>query len=162
MCLLQDHKIRSYNYLLLYVDDILIACTKREEIKALKQLHNSEFDMKDLGAAKKILGMKIIRNMNKGTMILSQKKYIEKILETFGMSSNKSVVTPLTSHFKMSCSQCPNTDGERSEMTKVPYVNVVGCMMYAMVLTRPDLTHAFSVVSRFIAAPGKEHWKAVK
>lgn len=152
----------NYIYLLLYVDDMLIACNEREEIEALKQLLNSEFDMKDLGPAKKILGMEIIRNRKKGTMILSQRKYLEKVLGTFGMSNSKSVVTPLASHFKLSCSQCPSTDKERNEMTKVPYANAVGCMMYAMVLTRPDLTHALSVVSRFMATPGKEHWKAVK
>ncbi|KAH9684870.1 Integrase catalytic domain-containing protein [Citrus sinensis] len=152
----------NYIYLLLYVDDMLIACSEREEIKALKQLLNSEFDMKDLGPARKILGMKIIRNMKKGTMILSQRKYLKKVLGTFGMTSSKSVVTPLASHFKLSRSQCPSTDEEMSEMTKVPYANVVGCMMYAIVLTRPDLAHSLSVVSRFMATPGKEHCKAVK
>ncbi|KAH9781301.1 hypothetical protein KPL71_008412 [Citrus sinensis] len=128
----------------------------------LHELLNSEFDMKDLGPAKKILGMEIIRNSKKGIMILSQRKYLEKVLGTFGMSSSKSAVTPLASHFKLSCSQSSSTDEEISEMTKVPYANVIGCMMYAIVLTRPDLTHALSVVSRFMATPGKEHWKAVK
>ncbi|KAH9762156.1 hypothetical protein KPL70_000706 [Citrus sinensis] len=113
-------------------------------------------------SARKILGMEIIRNKKKGTMILSQGKYLEKVLRTFGMSNSKSVVTPLASHFKLSCFQCLSTDEERNEMTKVPYANVVGCMMYAMVLTRPDLAHVLSVVSRFMATPGKEHWKAVK
>ncbi|KAH9800560.1 hypothetical protein KPL71_000707 [Citrus sinensis] len=152
----------NYIYLLLYVDDMLIACNEREEIEVLKQLLNSEFDMKDLGPARKILGMEIIRNMKKGTMILSQGKYLEKVLRTFGMSNSKSVVTPLASHFKLSCFQCPSTDEERNEMTKVPYANAVGCMMYAMVLTKPNLAHVLSVVSRFMATPGKEHWKAVK
>lgn len=89
---------------------MLIACSEREEIEVLKQLLNSEFDMKDLGPAKKILGMEIIRNMKKGTMILSQRKYLDKVLGAFEMSSSKSVVTPLASHFKLSCSQCPSTD----------------------------------------------------
>lgn len=155
-------KSGNYIYLMLYVDDMLIACSEREEIEALNQLLNSEFDMKDLGPVKKILGMEIIRNKKKGTMILSQRKYLEKVLQTFGMTSSKSIVTPLASHFKLSCSQCPSTDEERSEMTKVPYANVVGCMMYAMVLTRLDLAHALSVVSRFMATLRKEHWKAVK
>ncbi|KAH9648710.1 reverse transcriptase Ty1/copia-type domain-containing protein [Citrus sinensis] len=141
---------------------MLIACSEREDIEALKQLLNSEFDMKDLGPTKKILGMEIIRNRRNNTMILSQRKYLEKVLESFVMSSNKSVVTPLASHFKLSCSLCLRTDEERCEMIKVPYASVVGCMMYAMVLTRPDLTHALSVVSRFMASPDKEHWKVVK
>ena len=40
--------------------------------------------------------------------------------------------------------------------------NVVGCLMYAMVLIRPDISHVVSVVSRYMATPGNEHWKAVK
>ena len=34
--------------------------------------------------------------------------------------------------------------------------------MYAMVSTRPYISHAVGVVSRFMANPGKEHWAAVK
>ena len=40
-------------------------------------------------------------------------------------------------------------------MSKVLYTNVVGCMMYAMVLTRLDISHAFSVVSRYMVSLGK-------
>ena len=47
-------------------------------------------------------------------------------------------------------------------MIKVPYANVVGCIMYALVLTRPDLAYVLSLVSRYMATPGKEHWNAVK
>ena len=47
-------------------------------------------------------------------------------------------------------------------MSKVPYANAVGCLMYLMVCTRPDISHAVSVVSRFMANPSKEHWNAVK
>ena len=47
-------------------------------------------------------------------------------------------------------------------MSHVPYANAVGNLMYAMVSTRPDISHAVGVVSRFMANPGKEHWQAVK
>ena len=58
---------------------------------------NSEFDMKDLGHAKKILDMEIRRDRRKGTMFLSQKKYLEKVLDTFRMNCCKLVLTPLAS-----------------------------------------------------------------
>ncbi|KAH9763592.1 Integrase catalytic domain-containing protein [Citrus sinensis] len=74
--------------------------SEREEIEVLKQLLNSEFDMKDLGPGKKILGMEIIRNMKKGTMILSQRKYLDKVLGVFEMSSSKFMVTPGNEHWK--------------------------------------------------------------
>ena len=52
----------SFMYLLLYVDDMLIAATSKEEIRTIKPKLNNEFEMKDLGAAKKTLGMEILRD----------------------------------------------------------------------------------------------------
>ena len=64
-------KIDLYIYLLLYADDMLIACKSRAEIEAPKQLLNSEFDMKDVGQAKKILGIEIKTNRERGIMFLT-------------------------------------------------------------------------------------------
>ena len=74
----------------------------------------------------------------------------------------KHVSTPLAPHFKLSASQCPKTEEEREYMSKVPYSNAVGSLMYAMVCTRPDISHAVGTVSRYMHNPGKEHWQAVK
>ena len=57
---LKKHKNGSLLYLLLYVDDMLVACSSLFEVENLKVLLSSEFDMKDLGEAKKILGMEIL------------------------------------------------------------------------------------------------------
>lgn len=88
-----------YIYLLLYVDDILIACEQRDDIEALKLLLNLEFDMKYFGHTKKILGMDTRRNKRERTMIILQEKYLNKELDTFGMHRCKSVMTPSASHF---------------------------------------------------------------
>eukprot|EP00253_Pinus_taeda_P036513 PITA_36513 len=120
------------------------------------------FDMKDLGAARQILGMDIFRDRCNGKPWLSQHKYIEKILLRFGMNNVKPVSVPLASHFKLSSSLCPNTDEEKEYMSRIPYVNVVGSLMYEMVCTRRDISHAVGVFSRYMANPGKEHWSAVK
>jgi len=47
-------------------------------------------------------------------------------------------------------------------MEGIPHANVVGSLMYAMVCTRPNIAHAVSLVSRFMANPGKSHWQALK
>ena len=47
-------------------------------------------------------------------------------------------------------------------MSGIPYAEAVGSLMYAMVCTRPDIAYSVCMVSRFMANPGKEHWKAVK
>ena len=58
-------------YLLLYIDDMLIVCHDREEINHLKRLLSREFEMKELGEAKRILGMDIIRNRSKQSLFLT-------------------------------------------------------------------------------------------
>ena len=73
------------------------------------------------------------------------------------MSKAKPVSTPLANHFKLSLDQCPKSDSEIEGMASVPYANAIGCLMYAMVCTRPDLAHAISQVSKFMSKPGKQH-----
>ena len=73
-----------------------------------KKLSNS-FAMKDLGAAKKILCMRIKRDMKNRKLTLSQGEYIEKVLERFRMQNGKLVSTPLANHFKLTKEICPKT-----------------------------------------------------
>ncbi|KAL4312354.1 hypothetical protein GQ457_01G013740 [Hibiscus cannabinus] len=152
----------SFIFLLLYVDDMLIAAKNMHDVVGLKALLSQEFDMKDLGAAKKILGMEIHRDRSSRKLWLSQQSYVEKVLDRFGMSNAKPVSTPLANHFKLSSELCPKTDKECEEMAKVPYASAVGCLMYAMVCTRPDLAHAVGHVCKYMSKPGRRHWEAVK
>uniref|UniRef100_A0A2N9HC61 Integrase catalytic domain-containing protein n=1 Tax=Fagus sylvatica TaxID=28930 RepID=A0A2N9HC61_FAGSY len=152
----------SYIFLLLYVDDMLIAAKSMCEVNRLKSLLHKEFEMKDLGAAKKILGMEIRKDRGARKLWLSQKNYIRKVLEKFSMLDANPVRTPLANHFRLSGNQCPKNEEEIENMSKVPYASAVGCLMYAMVCTRLDLAHAVSTVSRYMANPGREHWNAVK
>ena len=80
---------------------MLVACKDRDEIDKLKVLLNSEFEMKDLGYARKILGMEIRINKSKGKLFLSQEKYLRKVLEVFEMDNGKPVQLPLASHFRL-------------------------------------------------------------
>ena len=156
------HEDGSCVYLLLYVDDMLIAAKNISEIQVLKKQLSDEFEMKDLGAAKKILGMEIQRDRTSKKVYLSQKSYIEKVLERFGMQEAKPVQTPLASHFRLSALDSPQSEEDKKAMSQVPYCNAVGSLMYAMVCTRPDIVQAVSVVSRYMANPGRLHWRAVK
>ncbi|TXG53838.1 hypothetical protein EZV62_019094 [Acer yangbiense] len=132
--------------LLLYVDDMLIACQDISRIQKLKTQLSKEFDMKDLVAAQKILGMQIRRDKIAGKIWLSQAKYIQNILERFNMNEAKLVTTPLAD-YQLSVLQCPTTEKELEEMSKMPYASVVGCLLYAMVCTRPDLAQTLSTKS---------------
>ena len=116
-------------YLLLYFNDMLIAAKSKEEITIVKEQLNSEFEMNDLGATKKILGMEILRDIVAGRLSLSQKGYIEKVLRRFNMLNVKLVTTPFAAHFKLSFALCPQLDEEVDYMSRVPYSSVVGSLM---------------------------------
>lgn len=99
----------SYIILLLYVDDMLVTRSNMQEINVLKRKLANSFVMKDLGVANKILGMRITRDQKNHKLTLSQGKYIEKVLERFGMQDAKSICTPLANHFKLTKEMSPKT-----------------------------------------------------
>ncbi|GKF08912.1 retrovirus-related pol polyprotein from transposon TNT 1-94, partial [Tanacetum coccineum] len=143
-------------------DDMLIACKSKAEIGPTKSLLKKKFDMKELEEAKKILGKEIVRDRSRKILRVSQSRYVSKILNNFRIDNGKSVKMPLGGHFKLSLKDCPVRDYDIERMSKVSNVNAVGSLMYLMVCTRPDMAYAVSVVSRYLANPGKNHWEAVK
>ena len=72
-------------------------------VQKLKAQLKKEFEMKDLGEAKKILGIEITRDRGSSRLWLSQENYIFKVLERFNMEEVRSITTPLAGHFKLSC-----------------------------------------------------------
>ena len=81
-----------------YVDDLLITGQCPKLINATKKLLSKEFDMKDLGPIDVFLGMKIIRDRDKRTMIISQVEYIAESLVKFNMQDSNPVATPTSSN----------------------------------------------------------------
>ena len=143
--------------LLLYVDDMLIVGQDVGVIGNLKKDLFKSFNMKDLGLARQILGMQILRDRKAKKLWLSQEKYIERILERFNMKHTKPVNTPLGSHFKLRKKSCSSSKKEKEDIASTIYSLAVGSLMYAMVCTRPDIAHAVGVVNRFMVNPGKDH-----
>ena len=156
------HFDNSYIILLMYVDDMLIVESSIEEIKNLKRKLSKQFEMKDLGGAKKILGMRITRDRAKGILKLSQAEHVRKVLSRFNMDKAKPISTPLGSHFKLCKDWSPKTYLEFEHMSKVPYASAIGSLMYVMVYTRSNIAHVVGIVSRYISYPGKQHCETVK
>ncbi|KAJ0575942.1 putative RNA-directed DNA polymerase [Helianthus annuus] len=103
-----------------------------------------------------------------GSVTLSQDKYIGKVLERFGIKSEKTKPknTLLGSHHKLTKDQCPRTEKEKAcprieeekaDMAIAPCASAVASLMYAMVCTRLDIAHTVEVVRRFLSNPGREH-----
>jgi len=137
----------EYIYLLLYVDDMLIASKSRSAIDKLKKDLSFEFEMKDLGEAKKVLGMEIERDWKSGKVSLIHKGYLKKVLQKFNINDDtKSVSTPLAPHFKLKATMSTIIVEEHEYMTHVPYASAVDSLIYAMVCTRLDLSQTVSMV----------------
>ena len=75
----------------LYVDDLLIFSNHEAERKNVKKVLSSEFEMKDLGHVKKVLGVRVRKE--DGMIKLDQEEHIEKLLQKFGMSNCNILLT---------------------------------------------------------------------
>uniref|UniRef100_A0A3Q7G1D9 Reverse transcriptase Ty1/copia-type domain-containing protein n=1 Tax=Solanum lycopersicum TaxID=4081 RepID=A0A3Q7G1D9_SOLLC len=97
---------------------MLIAAKKKYDIQKLKGLLSAEFEMKDLGAARKILGMEIIRDRERRKLFLSQRSYIQKVLARFGMSSSKPIDTPNAANIHLTAMFAPQSEEEKEYMSR--------------------------------------------
>lgn len=133
----------------------MIAWSCKKEIQEIKNDLRSAFDMKDLGNAKRILGMNIIRNRARKELWLNQSDYISRLIRKFKMQDSKPTSTPLAQHFRLTVEQRPKIEQERIEMQMIPYANIVGSIMYAIISSRPDIVQAISVTSRYMQIHGR-------
>nr|GFB19191.1 zinc finger, CCHC-type [Tanacetum cinerariifolium] len=108
--------------------------------------------MKDMGEADVILGIKIKRK-NKG-IVITQSHYIEKILKKFNREDCSLVNTPMDPIEKLK----PNTG---KPVDQLEYSRAIGCLMYVMTSTRPDIAYVIGRLNRFTSNPSRQHWKAI-
>lgn len=125
---------------------MLIVSGDLTKIQKVKNSLSREFEMRDLGKASKILGMDIIGDRKKGTLILSQENYIAKVLKSFGNDDSNPVKTSLSTQFKLKSLTKTEALHEATRMEKIPYASVVGSHMYAMIGSIQDLTHVVGVM----------------
>ena len=137
----------------LYVDDMLIFGTDQNQVDLTKEFLSSRFSMKDMGEADVILGIRIKHESNK--ISISQSHYIEKVLKKFNYFDCTPVSTPMDTSEKL----MPNTG---KAVSQLEYSRVIGCLMYAMTCTRPDIAFAVGKLSRYTSNPSAHHWQAIQ
>lgn len=142
-------------YLLLYVDDILIAAKRIELINKLKRKLKKKFEMVDLGEVKSFLGIKINYDCKNGVLELSQAGAIDKLLEKFQMNECRSVQTPMVPNQNL-------VPSIKKKPLDKPYRELIGSLMYIMLATRPDLCYVVAYLSRFQDKADENHWNALK
>ena len=152
----------KFIFLILYVKDILLASSDIGLLHETKKFLSKNFEMKDLGNASFVLGIQILRDRSQGILRFTQKIYIKKVLNRFGMKDCSLGNTPVAKEDKFSLTQCPKNNLEIEEMQKIPYASAMGSLMYAQVCTCLDIAFIVGMLGRYMSNPGVDHWKAAK
>ena len=136
-----------------YVDDLIITGTDQASIIEFKGQMQELFKMSDLGLLSYYLGIEVTQTRD--SITLCQRNYAEKVLEVAGMDGCNACQTPMECRLKL------KKDDEAKLVDASLYRTVIGSLRY-LVHTRPDITHAVGIVSRFMEKPTVTHWTAVK
>ncbi|CAI7790294.1 unnamed protein product [Closterium sp. NIES-54] len=150
-------------YVLVYVDDLVFATADTEALALVKselqKRHSRSLPCTDLGELTSYLGLRMSRDRAQRTITLTQSHMVQQVLQRFGFTYSSPQSTPLPTGHSLSA---PPLD-EWVEPSG-PYPELVGCLMYLMTCTRPDLAYPLSLLARYVA-PGrhrKVHWDAAK
>ncbi|KAE8252610.1 hypothetical protein A4X06_0g2063 [Tilletia controversa] len=141
----------KHTYLLLYVDDILIADASMDVIDEIKAALKARWRMSDLGEAKWILGISIVRT-EQGAH-LSQSAYIDSLVHRFPVGHSRPVLTPMDPSYRPMDPSSPPANRE-------VFQSLVGSLMWAGVGTRGDIAFHVGVLGRCNAQPTEADMEA--
>ena len=144
-----------------YTDDVTGISSSMAGAEQARAELGLQYEIKDLGESKLILGIRVDRDRAAGTISISQRTYIERVLARHGMSDCNPRSTPLPTGVVLNKSQAPTTEEEQYFMRDKPYREVLGAVMYAQIATRPDVSYAVATLSKFASNPGPPHWAAL-
>jgi hypothetical protein len=138
--------------LAIYVDDGLAAGRDKKLLDKLIDHLRANFELKSMNC-ESYLGLEIKRDLKAKTLDISQARYVEKILNKFGMKDSNAVNTPEEVGASFEGSPLLPTDNQFKEL--------LGSLLYLTTCSRPDISHAVSIASR-TAQPTQAHWMALK
>lgn len=153
-CLYIRTRIAKVVYILIYVDDLLLASKCLESLQECESTLKSNFEIKNLGAVKNYLGLKIDGD-SAGGYFLSQRSYIVKLCEDFGLSQAKISDFPISVGYGK---------GEKTDelLNNENYRRLIGSLLYISVNTRPDVSASVSILAQKVSGPNQEDWNELK
>ncbi|CAI7899293.1 unnamed protein product [Closterium sp. NIES-54] len=146
-------------YILVYVDDLVFATADTTGLAYVKSELQKRHTCTDLGELRSYLGLQITRDRARRTITLTQSHMVQQVLQRFGFTYSSPQATPLPTRHSLSA-----LPSDESVEPSGPYPELVGCLMYLMTCTRPDLAYPLSILARYVA-PGRhrpEHMTAAK
>ncbi|CAI7836182.1 unnamed protein product [Closterium sp. NIES-54] len=146
-------------YVLVYVSDLVFATADTEALTLVKSELQKRHTCTDLGEVRSYLGLQITRDRARRIITLTQSHMVHQVLQRFGFHFSSPQPTPLSTSHSLSA---PHSD--ESVEPSGPYPELVGCLMYLMTCTRPDLAYPLSLLAHYVALGRhrKVHWDAAK
>ncbi len=151
----------EYTLTATYTNDVLGVSTSPAEAERRKAEFAAIWAIKDVLSQERLLGMKILEEHNKGRISLSQCTYFVIVLKDYHLKNVSLHSTPLPVGLSLTNNMSPTTDSKCEAMEDKPYRPLLGAAMWGQLATRPDLSYAVSVLSRYQINPGLKHWKAL-
>ncbi|CAI7852662.1 unnamed protein product [Closterium sp. NIES-53] len=146
-------------YILVYVDDLVFATADTTGLAHVKSKLQKRHTCTDLGELRSYLGLQITRDRAQRTITLTQSHMVQQVLQRFDFTYSSPQATPLSTRHSLSA-----LPSDESVESSGPYLELVGCLMYLMTCTRPNLAYHLSILARYVA-PGRhrpEHMAAAK
>ena len=144
-----------------YTDNIFGASNSDEETRKRKDEIGRVWEIKDVGETEYFLGMRVQQDLAAGTIRLTQRPYWEHVLNCFGLDNVIPRNTPLLVGIVLDNSMSPKTDSKKRKMDDKPYCSILRSVMWGQLATCPDLSFSVSLLARFQANPGIDHWNAL-
>ncbi|CAI6008454.1 unnamed protein product [Closterium sp. NIES-65] len=146
-------------YILVYVDDLVFATADTAGLAYVKSELQKRHTCTDLGELRSYLGLQITRDRARRTITLTQSHMVQQVLQRFGFTYSSPQATPLSTRHSLSA-----LPSDESVESSGPYPELVGCLMYLMTCTRPDLAYPLSILARYVAhgRHRPEHMAAAK
>jgi hypothetical protein len=139
--------------LVIYVDDLLVAGETEQVVWDVQSMLAGRFRTRDMGEPSYFLGMNVEYIRGQRKLLLSQRTYIEALMERFGSFVGMPRSLPIGHGMVLTKQQ-----GEE-QPTGHPYASLVGALLFIAVCTRPDVSFAVGVLSKFMSCPGEKHWE---
>ncbi|CAI7746516.1 unnamed protein product [Closterium sp. NIES-53] len=146
-------------YILVYVNELVFATADTKALALVKSELQKRHTCTDLGELTSYLGFQITWDRAWRTITLTQSHMVHQVLQRFSFLYSSPQSTPLPTGHLLSA---PPSD--KSVEPSGPYPELVGCLIYLMTCTRPDLAHRLSILARYVV-PGRhrtEQWEAAE
>ncbi|CAI7860984.1 unnamed protein product [Closterium sp. NIES-53] len=146
-------------YILVYVDDLVFATADTAGLAHVKSELQKRHTCTDLGELRSYIGLQITRNRARRTITLTQSHMVQQVLQRFDFTYSSPQATPLPTRHSLSA-----LPSDESVESSSPYPELVGCLMYLMTCTRPNLAYPLTILARYVA-PGRhrpEHMAVAK